>query len=129
MTMAQLRREITDGVSFWGCEREGELVGVMGAQPVRDVDLIRHAYVRPDCQRHGVGAALIEHILRQSARRMLVGTWEAATWAIAFYGRHGFELVAPERRRDVLRAYWTIPERQLETSVVLARPPLDSVLP
>ena len=129
MTMTQLRAEIADGVAFWGCERDGELVGVMGTQTVRDVDLIRHAYVRPDCQRHGVGAALIEHLLRQSTRRMLVGTWKAATWAIAFYRRHGFEVVAPERRRQVLQTYWTIPERQIEASVVLARPPLDSLIP
>jgi GNAT superfamily N-acetyltransferase len=101
------------------------LIGIMGVQPVRDVDLIRHAYVRTDKQRHGVGADLLEHIRRRSARRMLVGTWAAASWAISFYQRHGFELVPPARAAALLRTYWTIPERQIETSIVLANPPLS----
>jgi len=124
MPEAELREEIAAGVEFWGLEIAGELAGVMGVQPVRDVDLIRHAYVRPDHQRHGVGAELIQHLLRSRTRRMLVGTWAAATWAITFYERHGFVLVAPERAAALLRACWTIPERQIETSVVLASPPL-----
>jgi GNAT superfamily N-acetyltransferase len=124
MSADELRRELAAGVSFWGLEADGELIGVMGIQPVRDVDLIRHAYVMPGQQRRGVGAALIEHILRrQGSRRMLVGTWAAATWAIDFYRRHGFEAVSPERKSALLRTYWTIPERQIETSVVLASPP------
>lgn len=124
MPEAELREEIAAGVEFWGLETADGLAGVMGVQPVRDVELIRHAYVRPGHQRHGVGAELIEHLRRRSTRRMLVGTWAAATWAITFYERHGFVLVAPERAADLLRAYWTIPERQIETSVVLAYPPL-----
>jgi GNAT superfamily N-acetyltransferase len=96
----------------------------MGIQPVRDVDLIRHAYVAPGRQRHGVGSALLEHLVRSTSRRILVGTWAAADWAIAFYRRHGFELVPAERKAELLRTYWTIPERQIETSVVLANPPL-----
>jgi len=124
MPEAELREEIAAGVEFWGLETADGLAGVMGVQPVRDVDLIRHAYVRPGHQRHGVGAELIEHLRRRSTRRMLVGTWAAATWAITFYERHGFVLVAPERAAALLRAYWTIPERQIETSVVLAYPPL-----
>jgi GNAT superfamily N-acetyltransferase len=123
MPLDALRRDIAAGTTFWGHELEGELVGVMGMQPVHDVDLIRHAYVRPLCQRHGVGAALLEHLRAQSTRRMLVGTWAAATWAINFYRRHGFELVSPERNSELLDTYWTIPARQLETSVVLAHPP------
>ncbi len=99
MPEAELRQEIAAGVEFWGLETDDGLIGVMGVQPVRDVELIRHAYVRPDRQRHGVGAELIEHLRRRSARRMLVGTWAAATWAIAFYQRHGFELVAPRAPR------------------------------
>jgi len=124
MPEAELREEIAAGVEFWGLETADGLAGVMGVQPVRDVELIRHAYVRPGHQRHGVGAELIEHLRRRSTRRMLVGTWAAATWAITFYERHGFVLVAPERAAALLRAYWTIPERQIETSVVLAYPPL-----
>ena len=125
MSLAEIRREIAAGVAFWGFESEAGLVGVMGIQRVEDVDLIRHAYVRPDHQRHGVGAALIEHLRCESTRRMLVGTWASAAWAIDFYERHGFELASPQRRSALLKTYWTIPERQIETSVVLANPPLD----
>jgi GNAT superfamily N-acetyltransferase len=94
---------------------------------VQDVDLIRHAYVLPGRQRLGVGAALIDHLRRQSSRPMLVGTWAAATWAIDFYRRHGFELVASARAKALLETYWSIPERQIEKSVVLANPPLSPV--
>jgi GNAT superfamily N-acetyltransferase len=125
MPASELDREIAAGVAFWGYEADGALVGIMGVQPVRDVDLIRHAYVSPGRQRHGVGGALLEHLARSSTRRMLVGTWAAAEWAIQFYRRHGFERVSSERRTALLRAYWTIPDRQIETSVVLAKPPLD----
>jgi GNAT superfamily N-acetyltransferase len=124
MPMAELDREIAAGVRFWGYEADRALVGVMGIQPVRDVDLIRHAYVAPGRQRRGVGGALLDHIPRSASRRMLVGTWAAAEWAIRFYRRHGFEEVSPARKALLLRDYWTIPERQIETSVVLARPPL-----
>jgi GNAT superfamily N-acetyltransferase len=124
MPEAELREEIGAGVEFWGIDTGDGLIGVMGVQAVRDVDLIRHAYVRPDRQRYGVGTELIGHLRRLSTRRMLVGTWAAASWAITFYERHGFALVAPERAAALLRTYWTIPERQIETSVVLASPPL-----
>jgi GNAT superfamily N-acetyltransferase len=125
MPAAELDGEIAAGVAFWGYEADGVLVGVMGTQRVRDVDLIRHAYVLPGQQRLGVGSALIEHLRQLSDRRMLVGTWAAAQWAISFYRRHGFELVSPERKNVLLKTYWTIPDRQVETSVVLANPPLD----
>ena len=124
MSLQDLRNEFAAGVVFWGCESSGELVDVMGIQSVRDVDLIRHAYVRPDQQRHGVGAALIQHLRRQSTRQMLVGTWAAASWAIAFYHRQGFTSVPRPRQAELLRRYWTIPDRQIETSVVLANPPV-----
>jgi GNAT superfamily N-acetyltransferase len=120
MSLAELHREISAGVVLWGYEADGELIGVMGMQSVRDVDLIRHAYVLPGRQRRGVGAALIEHLCSRSTRRMLVGTWAAATWAIDFYRRHGFELVSPECKTTLLKTYWTIPDRQIETSAVLA---------
>jgi GNAT superfamily N-acetyltransferase len=125
MPAAELDGEIDAGVAFWGYEADGALVGVMGIQPVRDVDLIRHAYVLPGSQRRGVGAALLEHLRGTSERRMLVGTWAAAEWAIGFYRRHGFELVSPERKSALLKNYWTIPDRQIETSVVLANPPFE----
>lgn len=125
MPASELDEEIMAGVAFWGySEPDGELLGVMGIQTVRDVDLIRHAYVMPGRQRGGVGSELLEHLVGLSTQRMLVGTWSAAEWAVRFYRRHGFELVTPEQKTALLRAYWTIPERQIETSVVLANPPL-----
>lgn len=127
MSRAELAREVDGGVEFWGYEREGALVGVIGAQDVGEVDLIRHAYVLPASQRDGVGGALLERVMRGRTRQVLVGTWAAASWAIRFYERHGFALVAPERAAELLRAHWDIPERQVETSVVLANPPLASV--
>jgi GNAT superfamily N-acetyltransferase len=125
MPREELDGEIAAGVVFWGYEADGALLGVMGIQDVGDFDLIRHAYVLPESQGRGVGGALLRHLAGPAGRRMLVGTWAAAEWAIRFYERNGFELVSPERKVELLRAYWSIPERQVETSVVLAYPPLD----
>jgi N-acetylglutamate synthase-like GNAT family acetyltransferase len=119
MPASELDREIAAGVVFWGYEADGELLGVMGIQPVQDVDLIRHAYVKPGSQRGGIGGTLIEHLMDSATRPVLVGTWAAAEWAIGFYRRHGFEQVSPEEKTRLLRRYWDIPERQIETSVVL----------
>jgi GNAT superfamily N-acetyltransferase len=124
MGAGELDGEIAAGVAFWGYEADGELIGVMGIQPVGDVDLVRHAYVVPGRQRGGVGGALLAHVRKLSDRPMLVGTWAAAAWAIRFYERRGFELVSPERKTALLQTYWSIPERQIETSVVLADPRL-----
>ena len=124
MDAAELDREIAAGVRFWGCEAHGRLAGVMGIQAVGDVDLIRHAYVRPDVQGEGVGRRLLEHLLASAQRPLLVGTWAAAEWAIRCYRRNGFEPVTTEQKNRLLKTYWSIPERQVETSVVLARPPL-----
>jgi GNAT superfamily N-acetyltransferase len=121
----ELDREIAAGVVFWGYEADGRLAGVMGFQPVRDVDLIRHAYVVPTGQRRGIGGALLGHLRQLSQRRLLVGTWAAADWAIRFYQRHGFALVSPARKAELLKTYWDIPERQIEVSVVLESPPTD----
>jgi GNAT superfamily N-acetyltransferase len=121
----ELEGEIAAGVAFWGYEDDGALIGVMGIQPVGDVDLIRHAYVLPGSQGRGVGRELLVHLRGLSARRMLVGTWAAAEWAIRFYCRNGFEQVSPQQRTDLLTTYWSIPDRQIETSVVLANPPLS----
>ncbi|MFL5968600.1 MAG: GNAT family N-acetyltransferase [Gaiellaceae bacterium] len=122
MPADELAREVEEGVVFWGFEDDGELTGVMGIQDVGDVDLIRHAYVRPGRQRRGVGSALLESLAASAERPILVGTWAAAEWAIGFYRRHGFELLPHERAAELLRRYWSIPDRQVETSVVLARP-------
>jgi GNAT superfamily N-acetyltransferase len=116
--------ETAAGVEFWGyVEDDGTLLGVMGIQQVRDVDLIRHAYVVPEHQGRGIGGSLLEHLLELATRPMLVGTWAAATWAIAFYERYGFEYVGSERTAELLREYWDIPPRQVDTSVVLAQRP------
>lgn len=123
MPAPELEDEIAAGVVFWGYEEDAELLGVMGIQAVRDVQLIRHAYVLPGRQGSGVGSALLAHLMGMRTERLLVGTWAAAEWAIRFYERHGFELLSPEQSAALLRAYWTIPPRQIETSVVLA---LDS---
>ncbi len=120
MPREELEAEIAAGVAFWGVEQEGRLLGVMGIQPVKDVTLIRHAYVLPSHQGQGIGGELLEHLLTLAERPVLVGTWAAATWAVRFYERHGFRLVTTEEKDRLLRAYWSIPARQVETSVVLA---------
>ena len=124
MPMDELEAEIAAGVEFWGFEDGGELLGVMGIQPVEDVYLIRHAYVRPQAQGRGVGGALLASLESRVTAQLLVGTWAAAAWAIRFYERHGFAAVPGARVASLLRRYWSIPERQVETSVVLAKPPL-----
>jgi GNAT superfamily N-acetyltransferase len=126
MPLAELEAEVAAGVTFWGYEIDDVLVGVMGIQPVRDVDLIRHAYVRPARQRRGIGSGLLRHLRILSRRRMLVGTWTTAAWAIRFYRRYGFELVRDEQKTLLLETYWTVPKRQIEASVVLANPPLEA---
>jgi GNAT superfamily N-acetyltransferase len=123
MDAIELDAEITAGVAFWGLESDSVLAGVMGVQPVAGVHLIRHAYVDPRSQRQGVGGRLLRHIRAATSGPMLVGTWADATWAIAFYVRHGFVQVSPQERTRLLHRYWSIPERQVETSVVLAHPP------
>lgn len=125
MPQHELENAIAAGVEFWGYEIDGHLAGVMGIQAVQDVALIRHAYVLPGEQGRGVGGGLLRHLRSHSQGQMLVGTWAAAEWAIRFYQRHGFELVTPEVKNRLLRRYWSIPERQVETSVVLADPPLN----
>ncbi len=119
MSLAELRSEIAAGVTFWGCDIDGVLAGIMGVQAVKDVTLIRHAYVATDKQGHGIGSQLIRHIMQTTANKMLVGTWTDARWAIQFYQRHGFTLVSPDQKVDLLKTYWTVSERQIETSVVL----------
>lgn len=120
MSREALAAEIADGVRFWGWEEQGKLVGVMGIQDVKDVTLIRHAYVRTARRGGGLGAKLLVHLRGMTARPILIGTWAAATWAIAFYEKHGFEVVDDVRKTALLKTYWSIPERQVETSVVLA---------
>jgi GNAT superfamily N-acetyltransferase len=124
MPLEELDGEIAAGVQFWGHENgDGQLVGVMGVQPVEDVVLIRHAYVLPAAQGQGVGGKLLEHLTTEISERILIGTWATAEWAIGFYRKHGFVQVTPELKDQLLKTYWNIPERQIATSVVLAKPP------
>jgi GNAT superfamily N-acetyltransferase len=120
MQAKELRKEIESGVEFYGWMENGALVAVMGIQLVNDVALIRHSYVLTDHQRRGIGEKLLKHLLGLArTSEVLVGTWEAAFWAIRFYEKHGFRLVSKEEKDRLLRKYWDIPERQVETSVVL----------
>lgn len=121
MPRDELLSEIESGVVFWALESHGEIVGVMGIQDVKDVTLIRHAYVRTAGRRGGVGSALLTHLLAQSKRPILIGTWKAAVWAVDFYRKHGFEPVPDADIAPLLQRYWSIPVRQIETSVVLAQ--------
>ena len=121
MSRSELIAEIASGVKFWGSQQSDVLIGIMGLQKVSDASLIRHAYVRPEHQHQGVGAALLNTLSRRVSGRLLVGTWAAANWAIRFYERHGFCLVSEEEKDQLLTTYWTIPERQRQTSVVLVR--------
>lgn len=120
MPADELRHQIAEGVEFWVYEVDGTLAGVMGIQPVEDVTLIRHAYVRSAERRHGIGALLLAHLRTLAMAPVLIGTWADATWAIQFYEKHGFRVVSRETKEILLRRYWRIPERQVETSVVLA---------
>ena len=120
MSREKLGRELDEGVVFWGYEENGTLVGVMGIQEVQDVTLIRHAYVRTSSQKRGFGAQLLSHLRELASGPVLIGTWADAVWAIHFYERYGFRIVGPQEKDRLLNTYWTVPERQIETSVVLA---------
>ena len=122
MAKSELKREMKDGVVFWGYEDSGELIGVMGIQEVRDVTLIRHAYIRTRAQRRGVGGKLFSYLCELANNPLLIGTWADAKWAIEFYEKRGFELLSPQRKDHLLQKYWKISQRQAETSVVLASP-------
>lgn len=124
MSRASLHSEMAAGVAFVGYTVDGVLAGVMGIQPVRNVDLIRHAYVRTSFQGRGIGSALIASLCARTTRPILVGTWAAATWAVAFYERHGFSLTSEAMKHALLQTYWTVPPRQREVSVVLSAPAL-----
>jgi len=122
MPREELKAEIDDGVVFWGYEECDRLVGIMGIQDVKDVTLIRHAYVRTADKNKGIGSQLLKHLRKMTNRPVLMGTWADAIWAIRFYQKHGFVLVTEDEKNRLLRKYWNIPERQVATSVVLADP-------
>lgn len=120
MSMEELQQQIKDGVMFYCLEDDLKILGVMGIQDRKDVNLIRHAYVRTDARRKGVGGQLLRYLQKDQEKPILIGTWADAVWAIEFYRRHGFHVVEREEQKRLLKKYWTIPARQVETSVVLA---------
>jgi len=120
MPKEELKRQIDEGVEFYCYKEEDKILGVMGIQFKSDVTLIRHAYVRTTSRNKGIGAKLLEHLRKIATTPVLIGTWADAGWAIAFYERHGFRLLSTEEKTKLLRKYWSIPERQVDASVVLA---------
>ena len=120
MSEENFKKDAEAGVEFYGYEENGELVGVMGHQEFVDVTLIRHAYVKTEHRNKGIGSTLIKYLLSLTLKPVLVGTWRAAHWSVIFYEKHGFKLLEPESAEDLLKKYWSISERQRETSVVLA---------
>jgi len=120
MSRGDLAWEIRDGVVFHGLERDGELVGVMGLQDKGSVTLIRHAYVRTTFRNRGLGTELLRYLEPRTDNPILIGTWADAVWAVSFYEKNGYRLVTEEEKNRLLKKYWTIPDRQVETSVVLA---------
>ena len=120
MPSEELRHEVADGVRFWGYELSGRLIAVMGLQNKANVALIRHAYVRTEYRNQGIGGQLLAELRTQCERPLLIGTWAAARWAVAFYQKHGFHLVPASGKDKLLRKYWSISKRQMEVSVVLA---------
>jgi N-acetylglutamate synthase-like GNAT family acetyltransferase len=126
MSTAELVGEMAEGVVFWVIEQDNELTGVMGLQDKGGVDLIRHAYVRTRHRRQGIGSELLRRVEAQSEKPILIGTWAAATWAIDFYRAHGYQVTSNGVKTALLRRYWTVPERQMATSVVLVKGDLAS---
>jgi GNAT superfamily N-acetyltransferase len=127
MSAEELREELADEVAFWGLPDDaGQLVGIMGIQDRGEVTLVRHAYVQTSCRRAGIGTRLLLHLETLTAKPILIGTWAAATWAIRFYERNGYVLVSEAEKTQLLQRYWRIPERQIDTSVVLAKWRTDS---
>jgi N-acetylglutamate synthase-like GNAT family acetyltransferase len=120
MSLEELRKEIEDDVVFWGLERDGQLLGIMGIQDKGELALIRHAYTQTQFQKLGIGTQLLQHMEHIAEKPILIGTWAAAVWAISFYEKNGYAVVTEEEKNRLLEKYWSIPKRQIETSVVLA---------
>ena len=121
MPSEALKTEMESGVVFWGLEHDGQLLGVMGIQDKGDVTLIRHAYVSKHAQKMRIGTQLLKHLESLTVKPVLIGTWAAASWAVSFYEKNGYVLLSEKEKNSLLEKYWSIPERQVETSVVLAK--------
>jgi N-acetylglutamate synthase-like GNAT family acetyltransferase len=120
MSSEELMCEIEDGVVFWCLEQDEQLLGIMGIQDKGELTLIRHAYIRTQAQKLGHGTRLLQHMENKTDKPILIGTWATALWAISFYEKNGYTIVSEEEKNRLLEKYWSIPERQIETSVVLA---------
>jgi len=120
MPKEELETQINEGVEFWEYEENNEVLGVMGIQFKQDVTLIRHAYIRTTARQKGIGGKLLKHLTAITQTPVLIGTWADASWAIHFYKKNGFRQVKEDEKNKLLKIYWSIPERQVETSVVLA---------
>jgi GNAT superfamily N-acetyltransferase len=126
MVLSELAAEIAADVVFWGYERNGALLGVMGIQDRFDVTLIRHAYVLTGERNTGIGGTLLRHLEAITSKQILIGTWETATWAVSFYRKNGYTQVSESEKNRLLATYWTISARQVETSVVLVKPAMSA---
>jgi N-acetylglutamate synthase-like GNAT family acetyltransferase len=126
MSFEELGAEIEDGIVFWAMERDRQLLGVMGIQDKGELTLIRHAYVLSRAQKMGIGTRLLKNLQSMTDKPILIGTWAAASWSISFYEKNGYSLVPEQEKNRLLRKYWSIPERQVETSVVLANQVLNA---
>lgn len=120
MSADYLRHEIDNGVRFWSFERDEVIIGVMGVQDVMDVTLVRHVYVKSASRNSGAGSALLERIREMTDKPILMGAYKAAVWALDFYEKHGFKLIDGEEKNRLLKKYWSLPDTQIETSVVMA---------
>jgi len=120
MSKEELKKQIIEGVEFWNFEEDNRVLGVMGIQFKKNVTLIRHAYVRTLARQKGIGGKLLNHLINMSETPILIGTWADASWAISFYQKNGFKVLPETEKNKLLKIYWDIPERQVETSIVLA---------
>lgn len=120
MPKIELETQISEGVEFWNYQENNEILGVMGIQFKQGVTLIRHAYVRTVARKKGIGGKLLKHLTAMTHNPVLIGTWADASWAISFYKKHGFRVLPEKEKNNLLKTYWSIPERQVETSIVLA---------
>jgi GNAT superfamily N-acetyltransferase len=123
MPLDELKAEIEDGVEFWGLRSDSKLLGIMGIQDKGEATLIRHAYVRTDFRNRGIGGKLLEQLEKTTRKQILIGTWRDASWAVSFYEKHGYAMVSDEEKNRLLKKFWNIPPRQVETSVVLTKLP------
>jgi len=119
MSKEELKEQISEGIIFSCYIENDKIIGVMGIQEKTDVCLIRHAYVLTTARKHGIGTQLLRHLVDSCTKPVLIGTWTAAEWAIRFYEKNGFVLVSDDEKNTLLKKYWGVPSRQIETSVVL----------